>query len=49
MLVAMNPGVDTLALKLDGDYEAVYTIGAPAVEGEKLVLGEQSFAVLKRK
>ncbi len=48
MLVAMNPGVDTLELGLDGAYEAVYTIGAPAVEGEKVVLPEQSFVVLKR-
>ena len=48
MLVAMNPGTEVLELKLDGAYEAVYTIGAPAVSGEVLTLPEQSFAVLRR-
>ena len=48
MLVAMNPGTETLELALDGAYEAVYTIGAPVVESEQVVLPEQSFVVLKR-
>ena len=48
MLVAMNPGTETLELGLDAAYEAVYTIGTPVVEGGKVKLPEQSFAVLKR-
>ena len=47
MLVAMNPGTETLELALDGAYEPVYTIGAPEVSGKNLILREQSFAVLK--
>ncbi len=46
-LVAMNPGVGTEELWLDGDYELVYKIGEPAQYGDKLVLKPQSFAVLK--
>ena len=43
MLVAMNPGTETLELALDGAYEPVYTIGAPEVSGKNLILREQSF------
>ena len=47
MLVAMNPGTENLEIELDGTYEPVYTIGAPAVKGTTLSLPEQSFVVLK--
>ena len=48
-LLAVNPGREEKALPLDGAYEAVYTIGTAAIEGEALHLGAQSFAVLKPK
>lgn len=48
MLVAMNPGNETLELKLDGAYTPVYTMGKPQVEGGNLTLPEQSFVVLQR-
>ncbi len=47
MLVAMNPGLESKELWLDGDYEAVFTMGEPLVEGDRLVLSQQSFVVLK--
>ena len=48
MLLAVNPGRETLELELDGDYETVYTFGEPAVSGKKLTMGAQSFVVLKK-
>ena len=47
MLVAVNPSGKALELKLDGAYEAVFTMGSAEVGGQKLVLGAQSFVVLK--
>ena len=47
LLVAMNPGVDTEELALDGKYESIYALGVSAVSGDKLTLGSQSFVVLK--
>ncbi|MBP3304733.1 MAG: glycosylase [Oscillospiraceae bacterium] len=48
LLLAVNPSREALELKLDSAYEAVYTIGEPAVQGGSLTMGGQSFAVLKR-
>ena len=48
MLLAVNPGRETLELELDGAYEAVYTIGAPVVNGKKLTMNAQSFVALKK-
>ena len=47
LLVAVNPGVQEVELKLDGTYSKVYTLGGAAVEGENLRLSGQSFAVLE--
>ena len=47
LLVAMNPGAESQELWLDGDYEAIYRLGESLVEGDRLVLNEQSFVVLK--
>ena len=47
LLVAMNPGVDTEELKLDGKYESIYALGVSVVADDKLTLGSQSFVVLK--
>ena len=47
LLVAMNPGVDTEELILDGAYESLYALGVSVIRDEKLTLGSQSFVVLK--
>ena len=46
-LLAVNPGLTAEELKLDGKYEAVYTIGTPVVEEGKVTMNGQSFIVLK--
>ena len=46
-LVAMNPGVDTEELMLDGQYESIYALGVSVIREDKLTLGSQSFVVLK--
>ena len=46
MIVAVNPGLEDKALALDGKYEIVFTFGDAAIEGEKLTLNAQTFAVL---
>lgn len=48
MLLAVNPGRETLELELDGTYETVYTFGESAVSGKKLTMGAQSFVILKK-
>lgn len=47
MLLAVNPGLETLNLALDGEYTPVYTFGTATVEGKTAALGAQSFLVLK--
>lgn len=47
MLVAVNPSAEELTLELDGDYEILYAIGDSRAENGRLLLGRQSFAVLK--
>ena len=47
LLVAMNPGVDTEELMLDGSYESIYALGVSVIREDKLTLGSQSFVVLK--
>ena len=47
MLVAVNPGGETLELKLDGRYEAIFAMGEAAIADGSLKMGSQSFAVLK--
>ena len=49
MLVAVNPGKDTLTLELDGDYSVVYTMGNADVADTQLHIGKQSFVVLQPK
>ena len=48
MLLAVNPGLETLNLALDGEYTPVYTFGTATVEGKTATLGVQSFLVLKQ-
>lgn len=47
LLVAMNPGEETVACPMDGAYTAIYTIGTPKVDAQTLTLPPQSFAVLE--
>ena len=47
MLLAVNPSQEPLTLALDGDYQTVYTVGAPAVNGRTVTMAAQSFIVLK--
>lgn len=47
LLLAVNPGVNSAELTLDGKYTPVYTIGKPSLDAEKLTMPAQSFAVLK--
>lgn len=46
LLLAVNPGTQTLTLKTDGAYKAVYTLGQVQVKTEAATLAGQSFAVL---
>lgn len=47
LLIAMNPGTDSITCPLDGAYRTIYTIGEPQVTGPELTLPPQSFAVLE--
>ena len=47
MLLAVNPGLENLQLKLDGAYESVYAYGESKVEDGFVTMGAQSFLVLK--
>lgn len=49
MIVAVNPGLEDKELTLDGAYEIVYTFGDVGIEGEKLKVRPQTFAVLNPK
>lgn len=49
LLLAVNPGRESLELKLDGEYKILYTIGSPKIEGDVLIMNAQSFAVLGAK
>ena len=46
MVVAINPGLQTLNLELDGSYSPVFGLGEAKVEGKTLTLNRQSFVVL---
>ena len=46
-LVAVNPGLKELQLKLDGNYELLYQLGDTCMAQGKLTLQSQSFAVLR--
>ena len=46
MIVAVNPGLTSKELALDGRYEIVFTFGDAEIQGEKLALKAQTFAVL---
>lgn len=46
LLIAINPGSDSLTLPLDGAYHSIFTVGAPTLAGNALTLPQQSFAVL---
>ena len=47
LLLAVNPGTETLALALDGAYEVLFTVGNPTVAERTATLPAQSFLILK--
>ncbi|MCD7858645.1 MAG: glycosylase [Firmicutes bacterium] len=47
LLVAMNPSGESLSLPLDGAYSPLFTIGDTSLAGKSLILGAQSFALLR--
>ena len=47
LLLAVNPGTESLQLALDGNYEVLFTIGDPTVAGRTATLPAQSFLILK--
>ena len=47
LLLAVNPGLETLKLDLDRKYEPIFTIGAPTVDATTATLPAQSFLILK--
>ena len=47
MLLAVNPSLEAMELKLDGKYEAVFCFGQGKLTKKKLAIGAQSFVVLK--
>lgn len=47
LLVAMNPGVNTEELTPDGKYKSIYALGISVVSDDKLILGSQSFVILR--
>jgi len=47
LLLAVNPGTESLQLALDGSYEVLFTIGDPTVAGHTATLPAQSFLILK--
>lgn len=47
LLVAVNPGTEPLKLELDGEYGQIYAIGTTQISKRELILGGQSFAILK--
>lgn len=49
LLLAVNPGNDTLRLPLDGAYTPIYTIGKPEIVSDSVILPPQSFVVLQPK
>ena len=47
LLAAVNPALSGAELALDKGYRVIYTLGDAKVDGDKLRLGAQSFAVLE--
>ncbi|MGN0998104.1 MAG: alpha-amylase family glycosyl hydrolase [Faecousia sp.] len=47
LLLAVNPGMESLELKLDGTYEILWSFGDPKRAGEKLTMAPQSFVILR--
>ena len=47
LLIAVNPGLQTLPLELDGAYRPLYTLGEALICGKTLQLGKQSFVILQ--
>lgn len=47
LLLAVNPGLEALELKLDGAYDKVYIFGSAEAGETALTLGPQSFTVLE--
>ena len=47
LLIAVNPGTETLELPLSGAYAPIFTLGTPKIRKNMLTLGAQSFVVLK--
>ena len=46
-LLAVNPGMETLQLKLDSKYEAVFRFGCPEISKDCVAMPAQSFVILK--
>lgn len=47
LLLAVNPGRETLKLLLDGSYTPHYVLGQSEIDGRELTMPAQSFAILK--
>ncbi len=47
LLLAVNPSLECLELKLDGAYTPILTVGAPEMAGDRVKMVPQSFVVLK--
>ena len=47
LLLAVNPGLQTEALRLEHNYEILFTVGTPSVNGKTATLPAQSFLILK--
>ena len=47
LLIAVNPSMEELELKLDGTYGCIYSVGTRRFMGDTLIMKEQSFVILK--
>ena len=47
LMLAVNPGLEETTLALDGNYKAIFSIGAPSIQGKTATLPAQSFLILK--
>ena len=46
-LLAVNPGLNTESLALDGKYDVLFTVGNPCIDEKTATLPAQSFLILK--
>jgi len=47
LLLAVNPGLEAIPMKLDGKYDAIFQIGQPTLTGDSVLMPQQSFVILK--